>query len=285
MSREFEMQPFLKWAGGKRWLVSNYKDCIYTEAERYIEPFLGGGAVFFSLDPKKAIIADLNEELINAYLVIRDQPEKVIQQLKSHQRKHNSENNYYYKIRDQSPRTSASKASRFIYLNRTCFNGLYRVNLNGKFNVPKGTKNSVIMESDDFIRMSAYLQKATIEYQDFSASLRKAGAKDFVFIDPPYTVKHNMNNFVKYNETIFSWRDQERLADCAYEAACAGARVLISNADHPSIHKLYSRRIWRRVVVNRNSVIASDSNCRKETTELLISNYLNNQGEQVQVRS
>src|SRR5258706_9167145 len=136
--------PFLKWAGGKRWLANSSAFSVPTFEGRYIEPFLGSGSIFFSLQPKRSILSDLNDELISTYGSLRDEYERVLHYLKAHARKHSRP--YYYEVRDEfKPQAPASKAARFLYLNRTCWNGLYRVNLKGRFNVPKGTKSKVIL--------------------------------------------------------------------------------------------------------------------------------------------
>ncbi len=272
------MTPFLKWAGGKRWLVANHGQWLRRSVDRYLEPFLGSGAVFFYLKPQRAILSDLNEELIATYQALRTQPHEVWRHLRAHHRKHNKE--YFYHVRQQNLRTSASKAARFIYLNRTCFNGLYRVNLQGIFNVPKGTKDNVILNTDDFSLVSERLQPATLVSQDFLHTIKKAKEGDFLYVDPPYTVRHNKNNFIKYNERIFSWDDQKRLAEGLLLAARRGASVFVSNADHPCIHELYHASVWQRFTVNRFSGLASSSKHRKGTTELVISNYLTKRGKQ-----
>ena len=139
------MLPFLKWPGGKRWLVERYPDLLPTKYGTYIEPFLGSGAVYFHLEPRKAILSDANEELIAAYEAIRSDPDVVRRHLRKHNREHNRD--YYYAQRDNAPRTATTRAAQFVYLNRTCFNGIYRVNLNGVFNVPIGTKTGVVLGS------------------------------------------------------------------------------------------------------------------------------------------
>jgi len=271
-------EPFLKWAGGKRWLVALHPEWLRLGAKRYLEPFLGSGAVFFRTEPRKAILSDLNADLIATYKALRDTPVDVWRHLRLHQRKHSDE--YYYRVRNARCHTSTTLAARFIYLNRTCFNGLYRVNLGGVFNVPKGTKSAVLLPTDDFVRVSEMLRPATLETCDFSETIARARENDFLYIDPPYTVRHNNNNFLKYNENIFSWRDQQRLAGDLASAAKRGASILISNANHPCIHTLYGARFWQRIKVGRFSSLASSAKHRKATTELVISNYLNAAGEQ-----
>ena len=265
------LKPFLKWAGGKRWLIA-YHACLFpTHYRNYFEPFLGSGAVFFHLSPRRAYLGDTNTELIETYQAIRDDWELVWKRLNWHRRRHSKE--HYYATRASRPRTPTSRAAKLIYLNRTCFNGLYRVNQEGIFNVPKGTKDSVVFSDDDFAAVSRVLRKARLASCDFENTLSKAKAGDFIYVDPPYTVKHNQNNFVKYNERFFRWDDQKRLAAALGAASKRGALVLVSNADSPDIRKLYLGKDWRLQVLVRNSLLASSSTNRKKTTELAIVNY------------
>lgn len=201
--------PFLKWAGGKRWLASSNLLPVPDQYDRYIEPFLGGGAVFFRLAPKRALLSDINAELINLYQAVRDHPEQLEARLKAHQSHHCEQ--YFYAVRKTVPRAHIDQAARTLYLNRTCWNGLYRVNLRGEFNVPIGTKTSVIMQGESFEKLSQALHGVEIVCRDFEESIATAEKGDFVFVDPPYTVKHNLNGFLKYNEQIFGWADQVRL--------------------------------------------------------------------------
>jgi len=260
--------PFLKWAGGKRWLANNSAFSVPTYDGRYIEPFLGSGSIFFSLRPKQSILSDLNKELISTYGSLRDEHEKVLSYLKVHARKHSKK--YYYKIRDQfRPRSSSSRAAKFLYLNRTCWNGLYRVNLNGRFNVPKGTKSKVILETDDFASVSRALKGAKLLCSDFEAIIDGANEGDFIYADPPYTVRHNMNGFIKYNEVLFSWEDQRRLSSALVRASKRGAKFVLSNADHMSVRDLYAN-VASIKTVNRASIISGDRDARGITTELLV---------------
>lgn len=260
--------PFLKWAGGKRWLSDRILQLASPIQGQYIEPFLGGGAVFFALKPPRALLSDVNPELINTYKAIRDDHEKVFSLLKAHHLAHSKD--YYYRIRDYSPRCPYRKAARFIYLNRTCWNGLYRVNLNGQFNVPIGTKSAVLMPTDDWPTLSGLLGSAQLVCSDFEDSIARAGEGDLVFADPPYTVKHNLNGFIKYNDSLFSWGDQVRLRDAVVNAKRRGARVIVTNAHHESIKDLYKQH-FRLESVSRASVLAGSAIHRGRYDELLIS--------------
>ena len=262
-----ELEPFLKWAGGKRWLVKRGYQIAPPGYKRYIEPFLGGAAVFFSLPEVPYIISDLNPELINCYNAIKADFRKVERHLRLHQSKHCDD--YYYQVRKAQPQEECIKAARFLYLNRTCWNGLYRVNLQGKFNVPRGTKNKVILDSDNFENVAKRLSKGEIFCQDFEKTLSLSGEGDFVFIDPPYTDNHNLNGFLKYNERIFSWKDQERLKEAITSAVGRGAMITMTNANHDSIRKLYAS-MCEIEEIERNSVIAGRSSYRRVTTEILM---------------
>ena len=259
--------PFLKWAGGKRWLIENYADIFPTFSGKYIEPFLGAGAVFFHLCPDHAFLSDTNYELIETYRAIRDNWRLVLKHLKRH--KHNHSDSYYYKVRSSSPRTPATMAARFIYLNRTCFNGIYRVNREGKFNVPRGTRNTVIFKTDDFELLSEILQNVEIKVCDFEEAIDRAVEGDLVFADPPYTVRHNNNAFVKYNEKLFSWNDQVRLANCLRKAANRGVKIIATNAYHPSVIELY-KGVFELRPIYRKSQISADRKYRGKFEELLI---------------
>ncbi|GAB9205974.1 DNA adenine methylase [Bradyrhizobium diazoefficiens] len=260
-------KPFLKWAGGKRWLVSSHSYLLPRTFNRYIEPFLGSGAVFFSLRPKEAILSDSNERLIDCYLTVKADPDGVWRYLREFKRDHSDK--FYYEIRNAAFRSPAKTAAQFIYLNRTCFNGIYRENLRGVFNVPRGTKDSVIFPDDDFNAISKLLKPVQLLSGDFAGSLQAAKKGDFVFVDPPYTVRHNSNGFVKYNQKIFDWKDQIRLRDEVKAAASRGAKLLITNANHPSIIELYDG-IGSATALNRASVISGDSTSRGRYSELVI---------------
>jgi DNA adenine methylase len=262
------MLPFLKWPGGKRWFVANYKQLLPGEFNRYIEPFLGGGSVFFHLKPTKAVLSDLNPELIAAYEAIRGGWANLNKRLIFHQSKHDCE--HYYSVRESSPRLLLNKAARFIYLNRTCFNGIFRVNLNGKFNVPKGTKDAVVLETDDFKSLAALLENADIRVSDFEPVIDEARAGDLIFADPPYTVRHNVNGFLKYNEQLFSWQDQIRLADALSRARARGVKIVSTNANHKSVRTLYSSRGFSLMTVSRYSSMSAMPKSRKQFEELVI---------------
>jgi DNA adenine methylase len=263
--------PFLKWAGGQRWLTSQHSNLFPKSYNRYIEPFLGSGAVFFHLAPMNAVISDSNAELINTFLEVRSNWKKVQQALRRHHRNHSEK--YYYAERARNHIVAHEKAAQFIYLNRTCWNGLYRVNLHGNFNVPIGTKTSACLESDNFQAVAQLLRRATICASDFQSVIARAKKEDFLFVDPPYITRHNFNGFVKYDDRIFSWDDQERLAKSIKLASQRGTKILLTNADHASVKALY-RDVGLKIRIRRHSVLAAGSDNRGRTTELaIIINY------------
>jgi len=260
--------PFLKWAGGKRWLVNRHSNVFPDFNGRYFEPFLGGGSVFFHLAPKTAFLSDANGTLIECYQQIRDEHETVVEILEDHQKKHCKD--YYYETRSAKFENPSYRAAQFLYLNRTCWNGLYRVNLKGEFNVPIGTKSTVLFEHDNFSAIAKLLEDTTLSQCDFEKTIDRAEAGDFIFVDPPYTVKHNFNGFLKYNERIFSWEDQVRLRDAVVRASDRGAKVLVTNAAHCSVLDLYSE-IGTVRHIKRGSVLAGKREARGVFEEILVS--------------
>lgn len=262
--------PFLAWAGGKRWFVQRHACLLPITYGRYIEPFLGAGSVFFHLQPDEALLGDMNAELITAYRGIKEDWRALVKSLEYRQKAHKANPDYYYKIRSRQPTQVIQRASRLIYLNRTCFNGIYRVNQKGQFNVPRGSKSKVVLETDDFESMSAVLQSAELRVSDFEVLIDEAVNGDFVFADPPYTVRHNYNGFIKYNEILFSWEDQKRLAAALFRAARRGVKVICTNANHESVRTLYSSQEFELMQVSRNSSISAKSSSRKNFEELIV---------------
>lgn len=267
LDRHRSLLPFLKWAGGKRWLMPLAQQLATEKIKTYYEPFVGSGAMFFALHPKSAVLSDFNEELIHTYKAIRSDWQAVSSELRRHHRNHSTD--YYYQIRSSNPRTPHTQAARFIYLNRTCWNGLYRVNLDGVFNVPIGTKTKVVLDSDDFQAVASLLKKVSLHSGDFERIIDKAGKGDLVFADPPYTVRHQFNGFVKYNEKLFSWSDQERLMRALVRAKSRGAKILCTNADHHSVRELYGDEFSLNPV-SRYSAISGEKKSRGKYAELII---------------
>jgi DNA adenine methylase len=266
---DVKLTPFLKWPGGKRWLVSMCPDVFPSEFDTYIEPFLGAASVYFHIRPQKAILGDLNEDLIAVYHGVKEDPAAVQVLLEKHQAAHCRD--YYYEVRNMEPESLSARAARIIYLNRTCFNGIYRVNRQGKFNVPIGERDQVVRHADDFLSVAALLVGAELHQGDFEQLVGRAQPGDLVFLDPPYTVRHNRNGFIKYNERLFSWGDQERLARTAAAAAQRGAHVVVTNASHPTVRQLYPEELFTFREVSRYSSISASVDSRKHFDELIIS--------------
>src|ERR1035437_1801307 len=261
-------KPFLKWPGGKRWLTRHLlgllDGCSYR---RYFEPFLGGGALFFALQPEMAVLSDVNSDLINVYVQVRYRPHELIRRLKELP----VDKATYDRFRSANPRLRVDRAVRFLYLNRTAFGGIYRLNRQGSFNVPFGGGQRTpepLWNQNLLVNASKALKGAQLQNSDFQELLAEAGPGDLVYCDPTYTVAHNNNGFVRYNERNFSWDDQKRLADTCQRLAREGATVLVSNADHDDIVRLYlPTRVYR---LDRMSGLCPVSIKRKPTTELLL---------------
>lgn len=266
------VSPFLRWAGGKRWLVPQVMKLVGEKNfARYHEPFLGGGSVFFSLSGvESAYLSDLNTDLIEVYREVRDRPSEVAECLK----KYENTSDQYYAARSSSPLDAADRAARFVFLNHTSFNGIYRVNLRGQYNVPYGSRKSVNMPDEAWLlRASAALKNATLTAGDFERALGDVTANDLVFLDPPYTVAHNNNGFVKYNQHLFSFEDQERLAEAIKKVSALGAHFILTNAAHSSIEKLFSP-LGERLTVSRKNVIGGRQAGRGNAEEYVFSNLV-----------
>ena len=267
LSKAGDVRPFLKWPGGKRWLAHEIADYISARLTgRYFEPFLGGGAVFFALRPRQGILSDLNPDLINTYRQVQKNPDVLIARL----RKKRVTAHNYYQVRGQNPRSSLERAIRFLYLNRTAFGGMYRLNREGKFNVPYGGGErtpSLLWEKDLIKSASRALDGATLRVSDFEDILNEARVGDVVYCDPTYTVVHQNNGFVRYNEVNFSWEDQRRLALAARRATTRGAVVIISNACHLAIRQLY----WpiKPITRRRHSLMSPRVSGRRDVQEYL----------------
>lgn len=267
--RSQRVRPIVKWAGGKQWLAAAAKSLAPLEWKgRYFEPFAGGAAFFFSLAPDRAVLADSNSELIRTYAALKHDADRIIDLLDSY----SYEKKLYYYLRDRRPRSPHRAAARFIFLNRTCWNGLYRVNLRGEFNTPFGNfRNPTILDEDRILAGVAQLKRAVLRVGDFEKTLRYARRGDFAYCDPPYITGHQNNGFLKYNAHLFSWDDQERLAALALRLKLRNVNVLISNADHDKVVALYKGYYYYRVL--RRSAIAGDAASRGVAREALLSSY------------
>ncbi len=261
-------RPFLKWAGGKGQLIPQYIPHFPKHFSTYYEPFLGGGAIFFYLQPAQSFLMDINPELVNVFCCVRDEVEKLIELLKQHRDRHCPE--YYYFMRSQISASNVERAARLIYLNKTCFNGLYRENSKGQFNVPLGRyKNPAICDPEHLRAASRALQNARIEVQPFEAVLAYARSfKDFVYFDPPYHPISATSKFTSYNRYTFSSEDQIRLRDTFATLANRGVQVMLSNSDCPFIRDLYRGFTIHTIQAARS--INSNAEKRGKITELLI---------------
>ncbi|MGH9787892.1 MAG: DNA adenine methylase [Candidatus Acidiferrales bacterium] len=265
-----KVRPILKWPGGKQWLARAAKMLAPRTWEgTYYEPFLGGGAVFFSLCPRRAILSDSNEELINAYRTLRNDTEGLIRLLSTY----HYDDDFFYRLRDRNPASRRAVAARMIYLNRTCWNGLYRINPQGRFNTPFGKyENPTICDRVRLRAAARTLRPARLVVGDFASVVSSAAGGDFVYFDPPYTTGHTNNGFVKYNARLFSWNDQKRLARVARTLALRGVHVLVSNADHREVAKLF--RGFHAYRVQRPTLIGGQTDSRGKVYEALFSSYL-----------
>lgn len=239
----------------------------------YWEPFVGGGALFFEIQDRltTATLSDSNFDLILAYKAIRERPDALIAKLRDHARQHDSD--YYYKVRKQfTLQDPIDIAARFMYLNKTCFNGLYRVNKAGEFNVPMGSYvNPEIIQAENIALCNVVLQKATVEYREFDTITPKKG--DFVYFDPPYH-PISSNGFTKYTKLDFSEKDQERLRDFAVKLDKQGVKVMLSNSDTPYIRSLFGGKTWHLAMVQAPRNVNCKPEGRGNVGELIITNYV-----------
>lgn len=278
MAKSKLVAPFLKWVGGKRQLIPAIKNELPKRLStmNYCEPFIGGGALFFSLQPKSATINDYNSELVNVYKVIRDNPEELISDLK----KHKNESEYYYEIRgiDRTPEfkdlSDIEKASRIIYLNKTCYNGLYRVNSAGEFNTPFGRyKNPNIVNERVLKAVHKFLSSNNIDIynKDYASILDDVVENTFVYLDPPYHPISDSSNFTGYVRGGWGEEDQIRLRNACDSLTERGIRFLLSNSSADFIREIYSDYTIKTVQATR--AINSDAHKRGYVDEFLIKNY------------
>lgn len=265
-------KPFLRWAGGKRWLVKHIDEIKKLNIENYYEPFLGGASIFLNIDNyNNATLSDLNHELIETYISLRDDLEAVITSLEEFK---NTEEEYY-KIRNTSFNQTFERAAKFIFLNKTSFNGIYRVNQKGQFNVPYGFRNNLtdLIDRKNLEIVSKKLNGVNIECQDFSEISKTLKKGDFVFLDPPYTVAHENNGFIQYNQKIFSLDDQIRLSKLVEEIKEIGAYYILTNAKHKAILEIY-KDIDEPIILSRNSTVGGIGARREIFNEYIFSNCL-----------
>lgn len=264
--------PFLRWAGGKSWLVKFWDEITQNcNFNNYIEPFLGGGSIFFSISGEhRAFLSDINGELINSYKIVKEFPEKLMEILYTYK---NNEK-FYYKIRDSFPKTEIERAAVFIFLNHTSYNGLYRVNKSGRYNVPYGNRKSVMFSENKFFKASNALRNTILEEKDFMNSLQYINEGDLVFLDPPYTVSHNNNGFIEYNKNLFSLEDQYRLSYFIDQVKIKNAYYILTNAAHSTIKEIFDKNdtIYE---LKRNSMIGGKNSSRGIVSEYVFTNIKN----------
>jgi DNA adenine methylase len=267
------IKPFLRWAGGKTWLTKHIDDFLPDNINNYFEPFLGGGAIFFYLKSKnlikgKSYLSDKNRELINTYNILKSKPKELIELLK----KQKNTEIEYYKLRKYQSDDKIERAARFLFLNKTSFNGIYRVNQQGIYNVPYGyRKLNDMYDYENLMQISNCLTNCYFSVKDFKKITRKINLDDFVFIDPPYTVAHENNGFIQYNQSLFSWENQIELAKLLVEIESKNANFIMTNASHKSIKKLYKDK-GIRYTLNRASNIGGIGANRTNYKELIYTN-------------
>lgn len=262
-------ESFVRWAGGKSWLVPHIKKLIAPiQINHYHEPFLGGAATFFALDlPRRSYLSDVNDDLINAYLQIKKSPEEVIQRLDSFQ----NTKDEYYRVRSMHFTDNIERAAQFIFLNQTSYNGLYRVNRKGEYNVPYGNREEWHYDADRIRRCSKKLYNTRITCGDFEINKYRIKHNDLVFLDPPYTVSHNNNGFIEYNKNLFSIKDQKRLSLFIDFIKRRGAFYILTNANHEAIQMIFQKGD-RKIILERNSLIGGKEAKRGKTSELIFTN-------------
>ena len=276
--KEVTLQPFTKWTGGKRQLLPVIRELMPKTYNRYFEPFVGGGALFFDLAPKDAVINDFNAELINCYQQIKDNPQELIEILKVHQEYNSKE--YYLDLRsaDRDERidmmSEVQRAARILYMLRVDFNGLYRVNSKNQFNVPYGRyKNPKIVDENLVSAISTYLNNNQIEIKkgDFEKAVLDVQPGDFVYFDPPYIPLSETSAFTSYTHEGFSYDDQVRLRDTFKKLNDAGAYVMLSNSSSFLVEELY--RDFNIHYVEANRTNGAKSSSRGKISEIIVTNY------------
>ena len=274
----YNLQPFTKWTGGKRQLLGELRSYMPETYGRYFEPFVGGGALFFDLAPEKAVINDFNEELINAYRQIKNNPAELINLLIKH--KENNSKDYYLELRSAdrdgriSRMTGVERAARILYMLRVDFNGLYRVNSKNQFNVPYGRyKNPKIVDVDLLYQISEYLNENDVEIlqTDFAEAVKDAETGDFVYFDPPYIPLNETSSFTSYTHEGFSYEEQVRLRDTFKELTERGVYAMLSNSSSPLVEELY--KDFNIYFVEAQRTNGAKSSSRGKISEIIVTNY------------
>lgn len=268
------IKPFIRWAGGKRWLLKHIDQLLPSSFNNYHEPFLGGGSIFLYLKntnkiQNQSFLSDSNEDLINTYKVLKSNSYELIKVLETYK----NEKDFYYFIRSLNPTSSIERAAQFIYLNKTSYNGIYRVNRQGQYNVPFGyRKNKDLFDFENMKKCSLLFDESTALYaEDFDFVKNNIQRSDLIFLDPPYTVAHENNGFVQYNQHIFSWEDQKRLAVLLEFITNAEAYFILTNAAHISISNLFNG-LGTLQVLQRHSTIGGKGAKRNSVNEYVFTN-------------
>ncbi|PZW01557.1 Dam family site-specific DNA-(adenine-N6)-methyltransferase [Metamycoplasma auris] len=279
-NNDLKSKPFVKWAGGKNQILNKLIEFIPKEFNRYYEPFIGGGALLFNLKPNTIIINDSNKELMYAYQCFLDKYKlnKLIKELEMHELNHSEE--YYYQVRNLDQSNSFEKlkdyqrAARLIYLNKACFNGLYRVNSKGFYNTPYGNKQKInAFDKENFLDIYKYfsISNVAIKNEDFEECVKDAKKGDFVYFDPPYDSYTDKNSFTNYDSKKFGKDEQIRLRNVALKLSKRGVKVMLSNHNTPFINELY--KDFNKHVIEARRIINSDAKRRGNVEELIITNF------------
>lgn len=263
-------KPFLKWAGGKGKLFKYFEHRISDYYNRYFEPFIGGGAVFFKLNPETAVINDLNEELMNVYTIVKNEPVKLIKELDKLQDKVNNEK-FYYEFRATAPKSELKTAARTVFLNKTGYNGMYRVNLKGEFNIPFGDmKNIRLYNEDNILACSKALGNTDIQSGDYGNLLPLIKKNDFVYLDPPYVPLSKTASFTSYTKESFGEKEQLELVEFCKAIDSKGAKFLLNNSDTEITRDIY--KMFDIEIIKAARSIAASAKSRKTVNELVVTN-------------
>lgn len=263
-----EIRPFLRWAGGKKWLVKRLNETLDIKAyTSYHEPFVGGGAMLFYFRPPKAYISDSNTQLMLTYKTVRDSIQEVIDTISSFGKGEEA----YYAVRSIETENPVVQAARFIFLNQMSYNGIYRVNSKGEYNVPWGKRMKYDFDYQNLRNVSKYLQRVRIQEMDFSECIKSVRRNALVFLDPPYTHSKIENGFIQYNQKVFTEADQDRLSNLIDKIKERGAYYILTNADHPKIREIFDKND-NIIPITRNSGIGGKNAQRGKYEECIFTN-------------
>lgn len=271
MAEDAIAKPFLRWAGGKKWFLKHLSSLLPANGfNNYHEPFLGGASVFFQLKPaNRSFLSDANHELIETYRAVKDYPNDIIKHIK----RFKNTKEHYYRLRSKKTTDPLEKAAIFIFLNMTSYNGIYRVNRDGHYNVPFGYRYNVMLNEDNILNASTALQKSTLYTGDFESCKENIKKGDLIFLDPPYTVSHNNNGFIEYNKKLFSLEDQYRLHSLIDFIKVKKAYYILTNAGHAKIEEIFSGQS-NMLKMDRKSLIGGKNAKREEITEFVFTNVI-----------